>query len=115
MPIFARWRPITVLPAPRGRDPWPGVYEVADAEKRTIYVGQSARDVPGRIRQHLAAGGCVAEHAAYWRFAPSRVPQADEADHLARHRARTGDLPPCNRQTPLERDARRRWRERSSG
>ena len=115
MPIFARWRPIAVLPAPRGRDPWPGVYEVADADKRTIYVGQTARDVPGRIRQHLAAGGCVAEQAAYWRFAPSRVPQADEADHLARLRARTGDLPPCNRQAPLQRDARRRWRERSGG
>lgn len=115
MPIFARWRPLATLPAPRGRDALPGVYELADEEKRTIYVGQSARDVPNRIRQHLARGGCVAARAAYWRMAYSRVPQADEADLIAAHRARHGALPPCNEATPRERDASRRYRERSRG
>lgn len=91
------------------------MYEIADAERRTIYVGQSGRDVPTRIRQHLAAGGCVAEHAAYWRTAESRVPQAEEADLLARHLARHGALPACNDATPRTRDAQRRYRERSRG
>lgn len=113
MPIFARWRPLANLPSRRGRDAQPGVYEIADEEKRTIYLGQSARDVPNRIRQHLARAGCVAERAAYWRMAYSRVPQAHEAELLAVHRARHGALPPCNEATPLRRDALRRWRERS--
>ena len=115
MPIAARWRRLDRLPPARGRDPMPGVYELADADKRVIYVGQSAVDVPNRLRQHLAAGGCVAERAAYWRQAYSRVPQADEAALLAAHRERHGDLPPCNRATPKTRGARRRLAERSGG
>lgn len=115
MGIAARWRRIDRLPAPRGRDPMPGVYEIADAQKRTIYIGQSARDVPGRLRQHLAAGGCVAERAAYWRMSASRVPKADEADAIAAFRARHGRLPTCNEATPRQRDAGGRWRERSRG
>ncbi|MEX2501514.1 MAG: GIY-YIG nuclease family protein [Trueperaceae bacterium] len=93
----------------------PGVYEIADRDKRTVYVGQSSRDVPTRVRQHLSAGGCVAERASYWRTAYSRVPQATEAELLARHRERHGDLPVCNRATPRDRDPVRRWRERSRG
>jgi hypothetical protein len=115
MAIFARWRPLATLPPRRGRDAQPGVYELADAERRTVYVGQSARDVPNRIRQHLARGGCVARRAAFWRMAYSRVPQADEAELLARHRARHDTLPPCNEATPRRRDAARRWTERSGG
>src|SRR5690606_24484894 len=41
MPILARWRPLANLPAPRGRDAMPGVYELADAEKNLVYIGQS--------------------------------------------------------------------------
>lgn len=115
MPIAARWRRLDRLPAARGRDPEPGVYELADADKRVIYVGQSAVDVPNRLRQHLAAGGCVAERAAFWRSAYSRVPQADEAALLDAHRARHGELPECNRATPKARDARRRLAERGGG
>lgn len=115
MAIAARWRRIDRLPAPRGRDPMPGLYEIADAEKRTIYIGQSARDVPGRIRQHLATGGCVAARAAYWRMSDSRVPQADEADAIAAYAERHGAAPPCNEARPRRRDATRRWRERSRG
>lgn len=115
MPIFARWRPLRTLPRPRGRDPLPGVYELADERKRTIYLGQSARDVPGRIRQHLARGGCVADRAVYWRMSYSRVPQAHEAELIAAHRARHGGLPPCNAATPRGRDAKRRFAERSGG
>ena len=115
MPIFARWRRLDRLPRPRGRDPLPGVYEIADEAKRTVYVGQSARDVPNRIRQHLAAGGCVATYGAWWRMTTSRVPQADEAELIASHRARHGALPACNEATPQRRDAARRWRERSRG
>ena len=115
MPITARWRRLDRLPAARGRDAMPGVYELADASRRTIYVGQSARDVPNRLRQHLAAGGCVAAHAAFWRYRYSRVPQAEEAALLAAFRARHGHLPECNRATPLERDSSRRLRERFSG
>lgn len=91
----------------------PGVYEIADEDKRVIYVGQSARDVPGRILQHVTGGGCVAEHGVWWRMSESRVPQADEADLIAAHLARHGELPCCNTSTPLRRDGRRRWQERS--
>lgn len=91
------------------------MYEIADGDRLTIYVGQSGRDVPTRIRQHLAAGTCVAGRAAYWRMAESRVPQAEEADLLTRHLARHGALPPCNEATPRTRDALRRYRERSRG
>lgn len=90
----------------------PGVYQIADAEKRVIYIGQSATDVPNRLRQHLARAGCVSERAAYWRYEYSRVPQADEAELLAAHLEEHGELPPCNRATPLQRDARRRAVER---
>ena len=114
MAIAARWRRLDALPPARGRDAMPGVYELADAERRTIYVGQSARDVPNRLRQHLAARGCVASRAVYWRYRYSRVPQAEEAALLADFRRRHGALPVCNRQTPLERDARRRIGERFS-
>lgn len=115
MPIAARWRRLDRLPPARRRDPEPGVYELADAEKRVIYIGQSAVDVPNRLRQHLAAGGCVAERVAYWRSTYSRVPQADEATLLAVHRARHGDVPECNRAVPKVRDATRRHVERSRG
>ena len=92
----------------------PGVYELADADKRVLYIGQSATDVPNRVRQHLRGGNpCVAERAVYWRYAYSRVPQAAEAELIARYRARHGDLPPCNKATPTPRDATRRYGERS--
>jgi excinuclease UvrABC nuclease subunit len=52
----------------------PGVYELADEERRVIYIGQSASDVPGRIRQHLARSACIREQARFWRYAHSRVP-----------------------------------------
>ena len=115
MPIAARWRRLDRLPAPRGRDALPGVYELADADRRVVYIGQSATDVPNRLRQHLAAGGCVAERSAFWRMAASRVPQADEARLLAAHEARHGRLPSCNRARPLERSSLERYRERSGG
>ncbi len=113
MPISARWRKVEALLEARGRDALPGVYELADEKKRVIYIGQSARDVPNRIRQHLAKNACVAEHVAYWRYAYSRVPQADEAAHIEAYRVRHGALPPCNRATPLVRTAKRRYSERS--
>ena len=113
MPIAARWRPLDTLPEARGRDAMPGVYELADMNKRTLYIGQSARDVPNRIRQHFVKNACVMDRARYWRYAYSRVPQAAEAEQLARYRARHGALPPCNSATPRERDAARRYKERS--
>lgn len=115
MPIVARWRRLDRLPPPRGRDALPGVYELADAEKVVIYIGQSATDVPNRLRQHLAAGGCVAVRAVYWRMARSRVPQADEARLLAAYEASHARLPDCNAATPRLRGARRRYAERSGG
>lgn len=93
----------------------PGVYEIADGERRIIYIGQSSRDVPNRLRQHLARSGCVAQEGCYWRYAYSRVPRADEARLLSQHQEAHGELPLCNRDRPLERDARRRYAERSSG
>lgn len=113
MPIAARWRKLSTLPPPRGRDAMPGVYELADADKRLIYIGQSARDVPNRIRQHLEKNTCVAEHVAYWRYRYSRVPQAEEAALLADYQERYGALPPCNRATPRVRTVLRRYLERS--
>lgn len=113
MPISARWRSLERLPAPRGRDAMPGVYELADDDRRVIYIGQSASDVPNRIRQHLARHACIRERARFWRYAYSRVPQAEEAALIAAHCTRHGELPVCNRATPLARDALRRYRERS--
>lgn len=115
MPIAARWRKLASLPPARGRDAQPGVYEIADADRRVIYIGQSARDVPNRIRQHLRRNPCVAERAVYWRSAYSRVPQAEEAELIASYLARHGETPPCNRAEPLRRDAGRRYRERFGG
>jgi len=111
--IVARWRSLERLPPPRGRDAMPGVYELADADKRVIYIGQSATDVPNRLRQHLVSGGCVAQHAVYWRCRYSAVPQAEEADLLAAFVVRHGRVPECNAALPRPRDARRRWLERS--
>lgn len=92
----------------------PGVYEIADGEKRTIYIGQSARDVPNRLRQHLARSPCVSDAGRYWRYSYSRIPRAEEARLLSQHQEAYGELPRCNRAKPLERDARRRYAERSS-
>ncbi|CAN5662182.1 hypothetical protein BH23DEI1_BH23DEI1_05680 [soil metagenome] len=114
MPIAARWRSLDRLPAPRGRDALPGVYELADADRCVIYIGQSATDVPNRLRQHLAKDGCVAQRAVFWRYRFSRIPQADEADLLAAHAVRHGRVPACNAAVPLVRGARRRWVERST-
>lgn len=113
MPLFARWRRLSALPPRRGRDALPGVYELADAEKTLLYIGQSAKDVPNRIRQHLQNNQCIRERVLYWRFTYSRIPQAEEADHLARYTAQRGALPPCNRSGQQLRDATRRYRERS--
>lgn len=91
----------------------PGVYELADEDKAIIYIGQSARDVPNRIRQHLGRPGPIRQAARFWRYAYSRVPQADEARLIAEHReAHGGEAPPCNTARPLERDERRRFVER---
>lgn len=114
MPIAARWRRLETLPAPRGRDPQPGVYELADEDKRIIYIGMSARDVPGRIMQHLSRPGAIREQAVWWRAEYARVPQAREAQLLAAYRGRFGSLPPLNTSRPLERDAVRRYLELSS-
>lgn len=113
MAIAARWRQLDGLPPKRGRDAMPGVYELADEDKNVIYIGQSAKDVPNRIRQHLARANCISERAYYWRYAYSRVPQADEAKLIATYEKKHGGLPPCNRATPKTRDAKRRYLERS--
>lgn len=118
MPIAARWRRLDALPPVRGRDALPGVYELADEKRQVIYIGQSAKDVPNRIRQHLAVRqepSCVAAKAVYWRYRYARVPQAEEAALLATYEARFGALPPCNRATPRTRDASRRYLERTRG
>ena len=114
MPIPARWRPLATLPPRQGRDAQPGIYELADADKVLLYIGQSAKDVPNRIRQHLSKRSELGERAAYWRYAYSRVPQADEARHIGLYVERSGKLPPCNTATPKARDALRRYKERSS-
>ena len=93
----------------------PGVYELANQDKQIIYIGQSARDVPNRIRQHLSSNSCVQEHIRYWRYAYSRVPQADEAALIAAFEAKAMRLPKCNQAKPLLRDAKRRYQERSRG
>jgi excinuclease UvrABC nuclease subunit len=115
MPISARWRKISTLPEPRGRDAMPGVYELADIEKKVIYIGQSLTDVPNRIRQHLQGHACILLRVAYWRYAYSRVPQAQEAQLLAAYLTKHGAAPPCNKALPRPRDAQRRYRERSRG
>ena len=115
MPINARWRKLDKLPSIRARDAMPGVYELADDTKTIIYIGQSATDVPNRIRQHLEKNGCVIASVVYWRYEYSRVPQAEEAKQLELFKHRFGDLPLCNRATPKVRDAKRRYTERSKG
>lgn len=93
----------------------PGVYEVADANKNVIYIGQSARDVPNRLRQHLARSECIMTKGCFWRYSYSRVPQAEEARLLTQYQSENEGLPSCNRGKPLDRNARRRYVERSSG
>jgi excinuclease UvrABC nuclease subunit len=113
VPISARWRRLTALPPPRGRDAQPGVYELADAGKTLIYIGQSAKDVPNRIRQHLGKNPCITERAVYWRSRYSRVPQTEEAALLADYQQRHEALPPCNRANQRVRDTKKRYLERS--
>ncbi|UCH26753.1 MAG: GIY-YIG nuclease family protein [Trueperaceae bacterium] len=91
----------------------PGVYELADAQKALLYIGQSAKDVPNRIRQHLIRHTCLQARATYWRYIFSRIPQAEEEVHLRRYLSRHGDLPPCNKTISRERDGKKRYRERS--
>ena len=113
MGIFGRWRRIDALPARRGRDAEPGVYELADDDKRLLYIGQSDRDVPNRIRQHLLKKeGCLTGRVAYWRYEYSRTPMTREAELIDAHRKATGDLPPCNDARPQVRDGRRALKER---
>ncbi len=113
MPLFARWRSLGSLDAIRGRDARPGVYELADEQRRIIYIGQSVKDVPNRIRQHLRRNPCIAAHAVYWRFEASRVPEAAEAQTIDDYLKCHGSLPPCNQVTPRLRDQLRRYQERS--
>ena len=115
MPLFSPWRRLASLPPRRGRDAQPGVYELADEEKTLLYIGQSAKDAPNRIRQHLQKSVCIKEKACYWRYSYSRIPQAEEAEQLRRYQFKHGDLPPCNRATPLARNEERRYKERSRG
>jgi predicted GIY-YIG superfamily endonuclease len=115
VPIAGRWRRIDRLPPVRGRDAMPGVYEIADASRRVVYIGQSATDVPNRIRQHLQRNACLRERMAFWRYAYSRVPQSEEATLIERHLEAWGELPDCNEATPRVRSALQRYRERSRG
>ncbi len=91
----------------------PGVYELADSEKRLIYIGQSAKDVPNRIRQHLQKNTCIQEQVCFWRYEYSRVPQAEEARQISLYIHRFASLPPCNEATPKERNSLKRYLERS--
>ena len=113
MPISARWRRLEALPPKRGRDAEPGVYELADARKQVIYIGQSTKDVPNRIRQHFSKNPCITEAAVYWRSRYSRVPRSEEAALLAQYLSKYEALPPCNRATQKLRDAGKRYLERS--
>jgi len=117
VPISTRWRKLDALPPKRGRDAEPGVYELADAKKQVIYIGQSAKDVPNRIRQHLEKKGgknlCITDQAVYWRSRYSRVPRSEEAALLAQYLTKYEALPPCNRATQRVRDANKRYLERS--
>jgi hypothetical protein len=115
MPLNTRWRKLDKLPPIRGRDAMPGVYELANSDKEIIYIGQSATDVPNRIRQHLEKNDCVIAQLVYWRYIYSRLPQAEEAKQLALFTKRFGDLPRCNRATQKVRDTKRRYNELSRG
>lgn len=113
MGIFSRWRPIDGLPSARGRDAEPGVYELASVDKVLLYIGQSDRDVPNRIRQHLKKkDGCLVGRVAYWRYEYSRTPMAREAELIEAYRTQTGALPPCNEARPQVRDGARVAKER---
>ncbi len=113
MPISARWRKLDALPPKRGRDAEPGVYELADAKKQVIYIGQSAKDVPNRIRQHLGKNPCITEQAVYWRSRYSRVPRSEEAALLRAYLSKYEALPPCNRMTQKLRNGQERYLERT--
>ena len=114
LPLLARWRPLRTLPARRGREALPGVYELADEGKRLIYIGQSTRDAPNRIRQHLESSKCMKEHIRFWRYTYSRIPKAEEASEIERYRYKHGDLPRFNRIKPTRRDGQSRYLERTT-
>lgn len=92
----------------------PGVYELADADRKVIYIGMSARDVPNRLRQHLSRPGPIRDRACWWRYEHSRVPQAREAQLISQFQETHGALPDCNSAEPRQRDASRRYSELSS-
>ncbi len=113
MPIFAKWRKLANLPKSRGRDAMPGIYEIANYDKKIIYIGQSAKDAPNRIRQHLQKENCISDEAYYWRYEFSRIPKADEANHIDSFLEENGKIPKCNKVTPIVRDILKRYSERS--
>ncbi len=113
MPIFAKWRKLANLPKSRGRDALPGIYEIANIDKKIIYIGQSAKDVPNRIRQHLQKENCISLIAHYWRYEFSRIPTADEAHHIDLFLKNNGAIPRCNTVTPIVRNILKRYSERS--
>lgn len=113
MPLFKPWRKLSKLPPRRGRDAQPGIYELADERKCIIYIGQSAKDAPNRIRQHLQKSECIREKVVYWRYSYSRVPQSEEARHINIYLMSKGELPLCNEATPKVRSLQRRYNERS--
>ncbi len=113
MPISARWRKLDALPPRRGRDAEPGVYELANAKKQVVYIGQSTKDVPNRIRQHLGKNLCITNDAVYWRSRYSRVPRSEEAALLRHYLTKYEALPPCNRALQRVRGANARYLERS--
>jgi len=113
MPLFCRWRKLSTLPQKRARDALAGVYELANAKKEIIYIGQSATDVPNRIRQHLQKSDCIKDQVVFWRYEYSRVPQAEEAKQIDRFINKFNCLPLCNTATPKTRNALKRYAERS--
>lgn len=115
MPILQRWRPLANLPAKSRREALTGIYELADENKVLIYIGQSATDVPNRIRQHLARSECLKDKVVYWRYAYSSTPQSDEAAHITRYQEKYGMLPLCNRATPKVRTGQQKLKERARG
>jgi predicted GIY-YIG superfamily endonuclease len=78
-----------------------GVYELADAGSRTIYIG-SSRQIRTRMRQHLSeeASSCIRQNATQYRIDYRSDYAAEELKLYDKFVRENGKPPKCNKARP---------------